>query len=334
MPEPVVVIGGAIALLMMLGGKKKKTTQTADETGHVPGGGSDSKTPVGDPDGGVKGGGTKRPGGGWDDSDYVPPTNLGPNDLWIAPDCGGVIEGDTWWANKMRPRAVQLARNWRSQRTWAPSMNDIMGAALGQFVYHNTPEPLLEPGSIPSCMTDWPGFHWGSIFRRTATEDSRDRYQNALNAYNANFPATGGYLEHLKQRMLADPELFSLMLWAQDIKPYTFYIAGVDESLMALARGYLDAIADGRRWEEIEPKWLANYYPELGFPEAPAMEAVIRTTGTNLRRSEVPWDLRESGPMTFALNTEAQRREYIEAAINGLINEAGWYAPPAGSPTS
>jgi hypothetical protein len=129
--------------------------------------------------------------------------------------------------------------------------------------------------------------------------------------------------------------LFNLMLWAQDVKPYTLYLTGVDESLLSLARGYLDFIADGRRWDEIDSKWLANYYPELGFPEAPAMLVVTRQGNTTkLAASEVPWDLRESGPMTFALNSEEQRRELIQSAIDGLINEAGWYPPPPGSPIS
>lgn len=335
MPEPVVVIGGAIALLMMLGGKKKGTTRLPpDEPGHVPGGGSDEKTPVGDPDGGVKGGGTKVPGGGWDDSDYVPPTNLGPNDLWIAPDCRGVIEGETWWANKMRPRSLNLARTWEARRNWAPSMNDIMGAALGQYVYHNTPEPLLAPGSIPSCLLEWPGFFWGTVYSRTANPVSAERYKADIDAYNANFPAMGGYLEHLKNRLLQDSAIFNAMINAQPVKGNTLYFTGVDSSLIEPAGEYIMQIAGDRNHELVDYDWLKGYYPEATFPQDAAMMAFMRVPGTTeFNRAVVPWEWRESGPMTFALNTEDQRREFVQQIIDGVVNETGWY-PPSQDPNA
>lgn len=325
MPEPVVVIGGAIALLMMLSGKKKKGAPKVDEEGNVPGGGSDSKTPVGDPDAGVKGGGTKRPGGGYDQSDYVPPTNLGDNDLWIAPDCRGVIQGPGFWANKFRPRVLQIARSWN--RDWAPGVNDVMAVALGQFIFTGTPEPLFPPGSLPSCLSDWPGWWWGTVYSRTSTQAQLDRYESDIDAYNAAFPALGSYLESLKKRMLDDPAILAAILDTQEYPPNVLYFTGVDSSLTTPAGQYIMQIAGPRLHEMVDYDRLTRIYPE-SFPKGEALMVFMRPAGSmGFQRAIVPWEWREGGPMTFALNSEEERMNFAQQAVDTVVNEVGWYPP-------
>lgn len=333
MAEPITVVGGALLLLAMLSGKKKGKKSIPDEEGNLGGGGDDKKAGQGDSDAGVKSGGKKvGSGGGMDGSDYIPPSDLTADDLWIAPDCRAVRPGATWYQNKFRPRVLQIARTWPTgkggSRDWPPGMNDVMAVAIGQFRFANTPEPLLHPSAMPSCLSDWPGWYWGTVYSRTSTKAQMDRYNADLAAYNAAFPALGSYLNYLKQQMLDDPAIYSAVLDAQEYPPNVLFFAGIDPALTGPAGSYIMEIAGDRAHEKVDYDRLIKNYPE-SFPAGEALMVFMRPyNSTGFIRAVVPWELRPSGPKSFALMAEDERWALAAEAVDKVVNEVGWNVSP------
>jgi len=334
MAEPITVIGGALLLLAMLSGKKKGGKKSIpDEEGNLGGGGDDKKAGQGDSNAGVKSGGTKvGSGGGMDGSDYLPPSNLTDDDLWVSPDCRAVRPGATWYQNKFRPRVLQIAQSWPTgqggSRDWPPGMNDVMAVAIGQFRFANTPEPLLHPQAMPSCLSDWPGWYWGTVYSRTSTQAQMGKYNAALAAYNTAFPALGSYLNYLKQQMLDDPAIFSAVLDAQEYPPNVLFFTGIDSALTGPAGSYIMEIAGDRAHEKVDYERLIKNYPE-SFPAGEALMVFMRPyNSTGFIRAVVPWGLAETGAKTFALNSEEERWAFASEAVDKVVNEVGWNVSP------
>jgi hypothetical protein len=333
MAEPITVVGGVLLLLAMMSGKKKsKKKSIADVPGNLGGGGTDDKSSQGDSGAGVKSGGTNvGGGGGMDGSDYLPPPNLNADDLWISPDCRAVKPGATWYQNKFRPRVLQITSTWPTgqggSRDWPPGINDVMAVAIGQFRFANTPEPLLHPSAMPSCLSDWPGWYWGTVYSRTSTEHHASKYNADLAAYNEAFPALGSYLNYLKQSLMDDPAVLKALLEAQEYSPNVLYFTGVDSSLYDPAAAYIMEIAGNRAHEKVDYDRLIKNYPE-SFPAGEALLVFMRratsNTGFAFSFSTVPWSLRDGGPMTFAFNPQEQRDELAASAVDTVVNEVGW----------
>ncbi len=321
-------------LLAMLSGKKKGGKKSIpDEEGNLGGGADDKKAGAGESKAGVKSGGKKvGGGGGMDGSDYIPPPNLTDDELWISPDCRAVRPGATWFQNKFRPRVLQIAQGWPTgqggSRDWPPGVNDVMAVAIGQFRFANTPEPLLHPQAMPSCLSDWPGWYWGTVYGRTSTQARLDSYNAALAAYNTAFPALGSYLNYLKQQMLDDPAIHAAVLDAQEYPPNVLFFTGIDSALTGPAGSYIMEIAGDRAHELVDYERLIKNYPE-SFPVGEALLVFMRPYNTTgFFQVIVPWGLSGGGAKTFAFLSEDERRALAVEAIDKVVNEVGWNVSP------